>query len=1039
MRATVLFLILLAPQEQSTEKLLEQLQSDRADERNRAEVELKIRGDSAGPELERTARGSDAETAARVRAILEAHAALRPIKNAELRRRLASGRPHVWTEALLETAKKPGISREDLLPLARHAVRGAEKNDQAAISGVVAAWRLTPAAHDLVPWLQEPNWEIRRFTEDAIEACGDRSVAPTLLDLHRKDPQRLGQVYLGILGRLGCREAIPDMVATIKVPRSHHEGGGELLGALAKMDAVEILPPLLHALRQGIGNFDVITAVALLAPEEILPSLQEAIDSDLHQNRQNAVTTLHQYYPIPAALPLLRKAAEDPNLRPTALQAIGRIMSRDSIPDLKKLLDDPSLGIRRSAAQYLAQLGDRSGVPELLRDVKDPAAAPAAMVALQLLDVREAIPAMTENLRSPATRAAAADALARMGVKEVRDTVLEMLKDSDAATRRSAAVTLTVLDGAKAIPRLIELLDDPDYNVAVNGAPQMLQFLKAKESAPKFLERFRKQDPNGSGGLALHYLACVSPEEARPVLLEALNGPFRAAAAEPLCWLRRTEDLPVIRLLLRDPDVNIRRQAAQALAAEGDVSAVTELMRHPYLKQVQFTFNSIRRPEICRAWKSKILTGPSVVASTYDGLAEVCRRGGIVLEAAPDVAWLPYSDRIDVEGKDLYSIVQSFAWNAGAAIVEEGKLTMLGPRAGRRFWLRWYAELFPGEGKAILADLEASEARLKTWTQKRAEAVTAPSNAEGVRAILTPALKALPGLEERLVKGGDDVWAKEFSRISDRMHLDEFKGVLASDLEVLAPRALLGSLTSAEKEKSLQIVAFWHFKNVQTQLTPFLKDPSGAVRVAAARACLALEGAKALPRVYPLLEDPDSSVRTGTVGALGKERRIEARPRLVSLMEDPAIRTGLLTAAGELDIPEAIPLLLEAARARRGHEVLLSLRAVGGPEIGRPVSDLLKTETDGYAATIMCWSLGSWGSREAITNLIWLLDNPGPFNRSALPDALRALSQLGAREAAPVILKHLQPGQVIPEAATIAAQMNLREAIPLLLSPCSIL
>lgn len=1032
MRVAALFLILLAPQEQSIEKLLEQLQSDRVDERDHAEVELKIRGDQARSALERIAKGGDSETVARVRAILEAHAALRPITNPDLRRRLASGRAHTWTETLLEAAKKSDITREDLLPLARHGVRGANKEDQAVVSGVVAGWRLTPAAHDLVPWLEEPNWEIRRFTEDAIEACGDRSVAPALLDLSRKNRHGLGQVYLGILGRLGCREAIPDMVATFKVPQFPHEGVGEALGNLAKMDAVEILPSLLHSLRQGVGNFEVIAAVSLLAPEEILPSLREAIESDSTQIRQNAVNTLHQYYPVPAALPLLRKAAEDQNLRAAVLQAMGRIRSRDSIPDLKKCLDDPSAAIRRSAAQQLAQLGDRSGVPELLRTLNDPAAASTVMEALQRLDVREAIPVMTQHLQSPATRAAAADALARMGVREVRDTALEMLKDADAATRRSAAVTLTVLDGAKAIPRLIELLDDPDFNMAVNTAPQMLQFLKAKESAPKFLERFRKKDPNGGGGTALHYLACVSPEEARVVLIEALDGPFRAAAAESLCGLRRPEDLPLMRSLLRDRDINVRRAAAQALAGEGDASAVPELMRHPHLNQIQFNLNAVRRPEICRAWKAKILSGSPVVASTYDGLAEVCRRGGIAFEVAPDVAWLSYGNWVDIEGRDLFSIVREFAWNAGAAVIEEGKLTLLGPRTGRRFWLRWYAELYPGEGKTILADLEEGERRVAAWKRDQVAASAQPP----VR--LTPFLKSVPGLEEKLLKGRDEVWHKTF--IESINGHGVYEGITDQDREVLAPRALRGALNAEEISAVLQQGAIRKLRTLRPLAEGYMTHAASGVRVEALHLILAFDGAKELPRAIAMLDDREPSARTGVVGVVAQLGMVDAAPELRARKDDPAIRAGLVGAAAPLGMEDMLPLLIERAKkVPNGNDdygsrisVGFQLVILGNPSISGEVRECLKVEDHPNAIQTLLGMLASWGDRDSIPIIREMITNRRRLDEMYQDQLFRTLATLGAKEATPLILAHLQPGKFRGGAAEAAATMGLGEAIPLL-------
>jgi HEAT repeat protein len=1045
----------------SIEELIQRLRSGKAEERVQAEQALILRGEEAVPAVKRAAEDSDAEVAARARVILERipliHSLTPALEKvlAGTRRKLSAGSPHAWTEVFLEAVKQEGARRvhpelgqEDLLPLARLALRAAEKPELASVCGAIAAWELRPAVPELVRYLDEQDWSIRQVVFDAVVSCRAKELAPVILQYLRRDQGPTKSLWLDLLAGAGCPEAAPEIAAALETTPGF-PGGGVPVELAAKAEALEAVPAMLRTLRQGLPH-EIVSVLVRIAPGEVLPAIQSGLRSQDPAERLGMLYVITQSYSSRALLPDVMKLLndQDPRIRSQALSALGSLRLREKLPEIRKGLEDPSPTVRRTAAKVLASFGDKAGLPEILLMLNQPEAQTTAMGAVRRLRAREAIPQLLALLKEKETKGSAAETLAAFGVEEARPAILNMLEGEDNKLRAYGACAITSLDGRKAIPRLLPLLDDADFHLKFNTGPQMLQFLKAKEAIPKFREWTNSTDPvQRSSGL--WYLYAIAPEEAVPDLLKVLNGSdpgMRLAVVDHLGRMKYEPALPLLQGLIRDPSAPLRRTAAGALVVLGDRAGIPLTVQSPLSSLGRFELNLFRNPEGCKAWKAKILSGPAFSGSAWETLEEVARRGGIRIEAPPDQAWSSWVNDYEIDGRDLFTLVSGLLWDTGGGVVEEGCLKILAPREGLRFWKRWWAgELLKSarrddqeEGKRILAELEASEARLQAWTLGRAAAVKAAPSPEQVLSILTPNLKAIPGLEERLVKGGDEVWAKELSTISDQYHLDQYRGLAEGDLEVLAPRALAGSLTSKEKEKTLQIIANRRFKTTQSLVVPFLRDPNGPVRVAAARACLALEGPKAIFRVLPMLEDPDPAVRSGTVGALGAEHRAEANPRIVALIADPAIQAGLISAAGDLQIKEAAPLLLEAARTpgfdgyRRRQVALQSLWVVGGPEFGPAVSDLIRTEFDGYAFSLIFRCVSTWGSREAIPQLLWFLDNPPKFGQQEIPTAFRTLEVLGAREAAPVLLRKLGLDPPMNGAAATAAEMDLKEAIPLL-------
>lgn len=205
---------------------------------------------------------------------------------------------------------------------------------------------------------------------------------------------------------------------------------------------------------------------------------------------------------------------EDPRMRLTAAQALGKIAAPDAADALVQRLEDADPAVRAMSAWALGNLGedalDRAGL-ELTKRLDDPA---------------------------PAVKLAAAQALGAMGgTQTIVELLTERLTRSDVHTRRAAVQALTWLEAGSAYHALIKALGDPDAQVR-QGAVAALGEMVDPRTLPAIRDRLLKDAGAGVRGEAAYRLGKFGDRTIVPAL--------RSAAT-------------------RDPDAAVRRWAEWAL------------------------------------------------------------------------------------------------------------------------------------------------------------------------------------------------------------------------------------------------------------------------------------------------------------------------------------------------------------------------------------------------------------------------------------------------------------------------------------------
>lgn len=188
---------------------------------------------------------------------------------------------------------------------------------------------------------------------------------------------------------------------------------------------------------------------------------------------------------------------QDPQVRLTAVQALGKIAVPDTVPVLLHSLHDDDPAVRAMSAWALGNLGedvlDQVGL-ELAKRLDDP---------------------------SPAVKLAAAQALGAVGgTHAIVELLTERLAHGDVETRRAAVQALIWLEASPAYHALIKALGDADAHVR-QGAVAALGEMVDPRSLSALRDRLLKDQDAGVRGEAAYRLGKFGDRTVVPALQAA--------------------------------------------------------------------------------------------------------------------------------------------------------------------------------------------------------------------------------------------------------------------------------------------------------------------------------------------------------------------------------------------------------------------------------------------------------------------------------------------------------------------------------------
>jgi HEAT repeat protein len=566
--------------------LLDLLQSDRIDERERAEERLASLGPQIVPTLRTASRSSDPELALRAENALllqRIRSSLSPALRREIptaEGRLKKEGPHAWFHLLREAGSSATLTREDLEPLFLPALDGApDESSRGSVLALGARWNMRIDQGDLLRrgamsldrpvtsevWEWMAGLEIHLGVSETLDLLRHRSGRPlSLVPTGFLSAQELLGVIRGLLAegnpatrktafgllrgvdgpgareilRSGLEEPDPE-VRRLAVGLAVQRGDRECSGLIARL-LVDPDPSVRRAALEGYDALDLRSHSSRL--------YSRLYDSDIWV-RRGAARLLSRWEgarAIPSLFPLL--ADPDFYIEEALLDAVRSEPAVSAATQFSRILESPNARCRLRALQSLVALNAPSTGPAILRCLADGDAEVRleAIRAVVTFTSREAIPELRPLLRDPELRiaAAAAEALISLGDRGAISELLGLLASPD-PSRREIAVRVIRAQGLREVVPLLFPALDTDFEDVDLDALELLDFFHAREAIPVLIP-----------------------------LLDTCREDFSVRAVRVLAHWEAVEAVPAIaRWLDRTAGHSARMEGLQALGALGGPGA----------------------------------------------------------------------------------------------------------------------------------------------------------------------------------------------------------------------------------------------------------------------------------------------------------------------------------------------------------------------------------------------------------------------------------------------------------------------------------
>ena len=615
-------------------KLAEQLSASDRDTRREAGYRLEKLGPAAKPALPALIRAigdSDKQVWANALAAIaaigpDAAEAIPQLVDSFDSRKGSDYRPRDKSQKLMRAAH--ALAR--IGDAARPALIAALKGDDTGLrlGAAKALGGMAAHARDAIPALIEnlghSDEELRSEVIETLGLIGAEAVAPLTTSLSWPDP-KLRSGSARALAAIGAASAPagPELLARLAVEKER-DVRSALLGALPRVGLPQekIIAPLVQEFRGSDEQLRsaALNALLLLRPAEktVVPAIAALLNDPQPAVVERAALALGRFgAAAKSALPALAAGASRDGAQRAAFAAALTEIGGPAVPEILRQIEKaPAASLNREhwAIKLLSGIGG-AGLPELEKALGSPVASVrvAALGTLNELgeQSREAHATVLKLTTDtdPFVRATALSALVSMAT-DTGGTLKKIgaaMRDPSPVVRLSAVTSATALGkAARALsPALTPLLDDKDASVraaALRAAgaigssdPTLGKRLAASlddpatrgaalaslaktgadsATAAKLIEFYPKSTKPDRLAILAALAASGAAESAKLIATAAKDGDaeIRTAAlrAHVKAYTSSKESLPALIEALHDPQVSVRRTAAELIGQIGD-------------------------------------------------------------------------------------------------------------------------------------------------------------------------------------------------------------------------------------------------------------------------------------------------------------------------------------------------------------------------------------------------------------------------------------------------------------------------------------
>jgi HEAT repeat protein len=399
----------------------------------------------------------------------------------------------------------------------------------------------------VISFVNDPDLRLRILAIQTLSFWKETDTVPVLLKALKDPDNKVAKHAAQALSEMKVKEAVKP-----------------LIGFLAKSDKTD--PFIINAL----GSYG----------QDIVPDIVPLLSVKDKKTRRSAAQVLGVLGSPKATEALIRALNDpDPEVRAAAAQALGRLNDKRALPYLFKAVEDKNDPVREQAAFAFVAMGNKSVafLTDLWRS-GDAEKRRSALTVLGKMGDKKSLSLFTEALRDPDTkvRVTAAQVLAEFGQKGT-DLLIKALQDPEVSVRQAAIESLGRVRDYRAVKPLLQLLGS-ELKADVLLA---LSQLGSADAVPALLDLLKDKDMMIQT-LAAEALGQIGDKQAVPQLIGLLkhrNVDVRVAAADALGKIGDpSANAPMISILSSD-DLQLKRAAARSLGSVGDKDAIQPLLK----------------------------------------------------------------------------------------------------------------------------------------------------------------------------------------------------------------------------------------------------------------------------------------------------------------------------------------------------------------------------------------------------------------------------------------------------------------------------
>jgi len=657
----------------------------------------------------------------------------------------------------------------------------------------------------------------------------------------------------------------------------------------------------------------------------------------------------------------------DSRIRLSIIKALHKLGAKKYFEKFIEALDEPDPQVCTEIRKTLIDFYDKETLEILKENLnKNPNPQIRQQIAVLFGEAKEknAVDSLIKALKdNDFVRFSATNSLGKIGDKSATDELIKALKDPLGDIRLQSAKSLIEMKSYRAIPYILNLLEDSDISVK-SEIEQVLNNSICKETILYFSEGLIKDRRPVVRKYCAKALGLLGDKASAPLLFEALKDNNKEVRQEVIKSIEKLVDNSMIFSLclsLKEKDINVKTYTVKTISNLKDPRAVPSLIdrlkkeKSPELKNliqqtiIEISDNSILDFLTNALYDKDILVRITVVQTAGKIQAK---------QLLPELAKLL---EIEKNPELKYTILQTIKSFGDKSVLPELHKTLLKEKSDelKLATINVLKEL--GDYSSILPLLQCLKSSNEMLVMEVENLLDKLADQNSVEFFL-------PAIQDENIAVRNYVMKvlKKYPTIKSLPYM--FKAINDKDIYI--------------RRDAITILGIIGDESIIPELVKKLKDKEEMVRLGAIKTLGKMEIKEIIDYLRPSLKDSSSAVRLEAVKIVSKyvtDEILAEFQKMLKKESDPSVKEQIILALKNFQQPSSIKALkesLEDIEPSIRKSAVQSLAAIGDKTIIPELKKVFQKDTNSEVKAEAMIALAKLGAKEMIPDFMNKLSDP---------------------------------------------------------------